>query len=210
MRRALHDFLEGVAAGVVGIIAATAIDLAIKLWPTIPLPLAALGIFAVGLAIAYVWKSKLAVLAVIAVSALAGLDPLLDIDPGRDRLELAHPFAQVRDLDPPARRGKPALGAALAQLEPLEVEPAVPRLEPGPARRAETGDDTCGRWLRGSADPSLFLLPERLDLARQIVVLGGEMVVDRHHPAVVGVEFARSSRGRSGAGRRPRPCGRTR
>jgi chromate transporter len=69
----LHDFLEGVAAGVVGIIAATAIDLTIKLWPTIPLPLAGLGIFAVGLAIAYFWKSKLAVLAVIAVSAISGL-----------------------------------------------------------------------------------------------------------------------------------------
>ena len=69
----LHDFLEGVAAGVVGIIAATALAIAFSLWPTIPLPLAAGGIFAVGLAIAYFWKSKLAVLAVIAVSAVAGL-----------------------------------------------------------------------------------------------------------------------------------------
>lgn len=69
----LHDFLEGVAAGVVGIIAATALDIAITLWPTIPAPVPAVAIFAAGLAIAYFWKSKLAVLAVIAVSAISGL-----------------------------------------------------------------------------------------------------------------------------------------
>jgi chromate transporter len=69
----LHDFLEGVAAGVVGIIAATALDIAIKLWPSIPVPLTAVAIFVVGLAIAYFWRSKLAVLAVIAASALGGL-----------------------------------------------------------------------------------------------------------------------------------------
>jgi chromate transporter len=69
----LHDLLEGVAAGVVGIIAATAFDIAIKLWPSLPGSLAAAAIFLVGLAIAYFWKSKLAVLAVIATSALGGL-----------------------------------------------------------------------------------------------------------------------------------------
>lgn len=69
----LHDLLEGVAAGVVGIIAATALDIAIKLWPSISSPLSAAVIFAAGLAIAYLWRSKLAVLAVIAASALGGL-----------------------------------------------------------------------------------------------------------------------------------------
>ena len=69
----LHDLLEGVAAGVVGIIAATALDIAFSLWPSLAAPLAAAAIFAVGLAIAFFWKSKLAVLAVIIVSAVAGL-----------------------------------------------------------------------------------------------------------------------------------------
>ena len=69
----LHDFLEGVAAGVVGIIAATALDIAIKLWPSLADSLAAVAIFLVGLAIAYFWRSKLAVIAVIAASALGGL-----------------------------------------------------------------------------------------------------------------------------------------
>ena len=69
----LHDLLEGVAAGVVGIIAATAVDIAIKLWPSITIPVGAIAIFAAGLAIAYFWRSKLAVLAVIAASAVGGL-----------------------------------------------------------------------------------------------------------------------------------------
>ena len=69
----LHDLLEGVAAGVVGIIAATALDIAFSLWPSIPSPILAAAIFAAGLAIAYFWRSKLAVLAVITVSAIGGL-----------------------------------------------------------------------------------------------------------------------------------------
>ncbi|MEO7602185.1 MAG: chromate efflux transporter [Sphingomicrobium sp.] len=68
----LHDFLEGVAAGVVGLIAATALDLARGLVPQLPsLPLAAL-LFAACLAIAYWWKSKLNVLAIVALAALGG------------------------------------------------------------------------------------------------------------------------------------------
>src|SRR5688572_10545775 len=54
---------------------------------------------------------------------------------------------------------------------------------PGPWRGA--------RWRRSwlwTAVPS-FLLPQRFDLARQLVVLAVEMVVDRHHPAVVGIEL---------------------
>lgn len=69
----LHDVLEGVAAGVVGLIAATALDLARGLVSQLPsLPLAAL-LFAACLAIAYVWKSKLNVVAVVALAALGGL-----------------------------------------------------------------------------------------------------------------------------------------
>ena len=68
----LHDFLEGVAAGVVGLIAATALDLSRGLLPKLPsLPLAAL-LFAACLAIAYWWKSKLNVLAIVAFAALGG------------------------------------------------------------------------------------------------------------------------------------------
>lgn len=68
----LHDFLEGVAAGVVGLIAATALDLARGLVPKLPsLPLGAV-LFAACLAIAYLWKSKLNVLAIVAVAAIGG------------------------------------------------------------------------------------------------------------------------------------------
>ena len=69
----LHDLLEGVAAGVVGIIAATALEIAFSLWPSLAWPLSAAAIFAIGLAIAYFWRSKLAVLGVIMASALGGL-----------------------------------------------------------------------------------------------------------------------------------------
>ncbi len=68
----LHDFLEGVAAGVVGLIAATALELARGPLPKLPsLPLAAL-LFAACLAVAYYWKSKLNVLAIVALAALGG------------------------------------------------------------------------------------------------------------------------------------------
>ena len=68
----LHDLLEGVAAGVVGLIAATALELALGLMPKLPsLPLAAL-LFAACLAIAYLWKSKLNVLGIVALAALGG------------------------------------------------------------------------------------------------------------------------------------------
>ena len=68
----LHDLLEGVAAGVVGLIAATAIELAGGLISKLPsLSLGAL-LFAACLAIAWLWKSKLNVLAVVALGAIAG------------------------------------------------------------------------------------------------------------------------------------------
>jgi chromate transporter len=68
----LHDLLEGVAAGVVGLIAATALDLALGLAPKLPsLPLGTI-LFAECLAIAFWWKSKLNVLAIVAIGALGG------------------------------------------------------------------------------------------------------------------------------------------
>lgn len=69
----LHRLLEGVAAGVVGLIVATAIDLGRVVANDVPsLPVAA-AIFAGALAILYRWRSALNIVAVIAVSALAGL-----------------------------------------------------------------------------------------------------------------------------------------
>jgi chromate transporter len=70
--RTLHGFLEGVTAGVVGMIAATTVELAAALLPRLPAILPAILIFALGLAILYLWKSKLNVMAVVAVSALLG------------------------------------------------------------------------------------------------------------------------------------------
>ena len=68
----LHHLLEGVAAGVVGLIAVTAIQLGRNL--ALALPSLGLGvtIFALSLAVLYVWKSKLNVLAVVVGAALLG------------------------------------------------------------------------------------------------------------------------------------------
>ena len=69
----LHRFLEGVAAGVVGIIAVTAIQLgwsAARSAPSLPIGLA---IFAVGLAVLFLWRSKLNVPMAVLGSGLAGL-----------------------------------------------------------------------------------------------------------------------------------------
>ncbi len=68
----LHRLLEGVAAGVVGLIAITALQLGwavARSAPSVPLGAA---IFTAGLAILYVWRSKLTVLAVLLGSAVAG------------------------------------------------------------------------------------------------------------------------------------------
>jgi chromate transporter len=68
----LHRFLEGVAAGVVGLIAVTALQLGFNVAASVPsLPVAVL-IFAVSLALLYAWSSKLGIPAVIFGSALAG------------------------------------------------------------------------------------------------------------------------------------------
>jgi chromate transporter len=69
----LHSFLEGVAAGVVGLIAVTAAQLGWSVSRSVPsLPLGA-ALFVVALAVLYLWRSKLAVPVVVLGSALAGL-----------------------------------------------------------------------------------------------------------------------------------------
>lgn len=67
-----HSLLEGVAAGVVGLVAATAVQLALGLAGKVPsLPIAA-AILAAMLALLYAWKSKLTVIAVVLLSGAAG------------------------------------------------------------------------------------------------------------------------------------------
>jgi chromate transporter len=68
----LHRFLEGVAAGVVGLIAVTAVQLGWNVARSVPQLLVATLLFAVALAALYLWKSKLNVLAVVAGSAIFG------------------------------------------------------------------------------------------------------------------------------------------
>jgi chromate transporter len=68
----LHHFLAGVAAGVVGLIAVTAVQMGLGVARSSPSLVAALAIFAVALAVVYLWKSKLATPAVVFGSALAG------------------------------------------------------------------------------------------------------------------------------------------
>jgi chromate transporter len=69
----LHRLLEGVAAGVVGLIAVTAVQLGGSVARSAPSLLPAAILFAAALALLYRWKSRLNVLAVIAGSALFGL-----------------------------------------------------------------------------------------------------------------------------------------
>jgi chromate transporter len=68
----LHRLLEGVAAGVVGLIAVTAIQLGWNVARALPSLGLGVTIFALSLAVLYVWKSKLNVLAVVVGAALLG------------------------------------------------------------------------------------------------------------------------------------------
>jgi chromate transporter len=71
-RRGLQTFLAGVAAGVVGLIAVTLVELArstAERTPDLPVGLA---LFAAALLVMYLWKSKLATPAVLALGAAAG------------------------------------------------------------------------------------------------------------------------------------------
>lgn len=70
--RRLHNFLAGVAAAVVGLIVATLIELASNVVGRVPsLPVAAL-IFVAALGLLYIWRSKVNVLAVLPMAAMAG------------------------------------------------------------------------------------------------------------------------------------------
>ena len=68
----LHRLLEGIAAGVVGIIAATTIELGAGVARSVPSLPFALAIFAASMALLYLWGSKLNVVAVVLMSAAAG------------------------------------------------------------------------------------------------------------------------------------------
>lgn len=70
--RALHAFLEGVTAGVVGLIAATALDLGSSVFDSLPSPFWGLALFAGALGSLYVWKAKTVVVWVVLGSAVAG------------------------------------------------------------------------------------------------------------------------------------------
>jgi chromate transporter len=71
--KALHVFLAGVAAGVVGLIVVTLLDLGRAGVERSPNLLVSLTVFAVALAIVYRWKSKLANPLVLALGAVVGL-----------------------------------------------------------------------------------------------------------------------------------------
>ncbi|OHC91080.1 MAG: chromate transporter [Sphingomonadales bacterium GWF1_63_6] len=68
----LQLFLAGVAAGVVGLIVVTVIDLARTTATRTPNPIASVLIFGVALAVMYRWKSKLATPVVLAIGAAVG------------------------------------------------------------------------------------------------------------------------------------------
>jgi chromate transporter len=68
----LHRALEGVAAGVVGIIAVTAIQLGAAVAGRVPSLVAAAVVFAVAVAILFRWPSRWATPAVVAGGAIAG------------------------------------------------------------------------------------------------------------------------------------------
>ena len=69
---ALHMILEGVAAGVVGLIAVTALQLAGAVVTRLPALLPGVTIFGASLALLFLWRSRAAVPLTIAGAALAG------------------------------------------------------------------------------------------------------------------------------------------
>ena len=69
----LHRFLEGVAAGVVGLIATTALQLGWNVSRSVPSLPVGLALFAAALTLLYAWRSKLNVPVVVLGSALAGI-----------------------------------------------------------------------------------------------------------------------------------------
>lgn len=69
----LHRLLEGVAAGVVGIIAVTALELGAVVWGRLPSVLVGLVIFAGALVALVAWRSRWSIPVVIAAAGVAGL-----------------------------------------------------------------------------------------------------------------------------------------
>lgn len=68
----LRALLDGVAAGVVGLIAATTLQLGAAAVEATPAPLVSLAAFAAALAALYLWRARLAVPAVLAGAGLVG------------------------------------------------------------------------------------------------------------------------------------------
>lgn len=70
--RALHTLLEGVAAGVVGLIVATTVELAAALMGRLPSPAPGVLIFGGALIVLVLWRAKANVVFVIVGAGLAG------------------------------------------------------------------------------------------------------------------------------------------
>lgn len=68
----LHTLLEGVAAGVVGLIVATTVELAVALVERLPSLASSMLIFTVALAVLFLWRAKTNVIFVIVGAGLAG------------------------------------------------------------------------------------------------------------------------------------------
>lgn len=68
----LHTFLEGVAAGVVGLIAATTLELAAAVSSRLPALLPGVLVFAVSLTLLYVWKIRTNIVFVLIGAGFAG------------------------------------------------------------------------------------------------------------------------------------------
>jgi len=69
----LHRFLEGVAAGVIGLIAVTTVELGAHVARSVPSMIVATLIFAPSLFLLYWWKSKLVPLGVVTLSGAVGM-----------------------------------------------------------------------------------------------------------------------------------------
>ena len=70
--RTLYGFLEGISAGVVGIIAATTAELGAVLFPQLPDLPSGILIFALALLVLYLWRSRLNIVVTIAGSGMLG------------------------------------------------------------------------------------------------------------------------------------------
>lgn len=68
----LHTFLEGVAAGVVGLIAATTLELAATVMGRLPALVPGIAIFALSLALLYLWRIRTNVVFILVGAGFAG------------------------------------------------------------------------------------------------------------------------------------------